>query len=57
MVLMGVGSKEWEIWGYYQEDFPLITILSSSEFSNISEKAKTGHPSIRSDIEGGSLLE
>lgn len=30
----------------------LLELSSDSEFSNISEKAKTGPPSIRDDIKG-----
>lgn len=50
---MGLGSEWWEIWNYYKEDLFLITVLSGSEFSNVSEKAKTGHPSIRDNTEWG----
>ena len=46
------------VWylSFSEEDLCLVTVLSGSEFSNISEKAKTGHPSIRDDIEGGRYL-
>lgn len=47
---------EWGVKGgwqdYYKEGFSLRTVSSDSEFSNISEKAKTGPPSIRDDIRG-----
>lgn len=50
--LRGLGSEWWEIWDYYKEDLSLITVISGSEFSNISKKAKTGHPSITDNTEG-----
>ena len=47
---------EWGVKGgwqdYYKEGFSLRAVSSDSEFSNISEKAKTVPPSIRDDIKG-----
>lgn len=40
------------MWDYSKEDLSLVTVLSGGEFSNISEKANTGHPSTRDNIKG-----
>lgn len=45
-----MGSKGLEIWDYYK-DLSLKTVLSDSEFPNISEEARIGPSSIRDDIE------
>lgn len=45
-------AGEGEVGDYYKGDLSLLTVLLGSKFSNISEKAKTRHPSTRENIEG-----